>query len=147
MTDVSPATHWTERGSAMAYLDVRDTAVAPIIAQSHAGAVSAPGFARSEWQVIVLAQKDDLASLREPSRTRKLLDRLFGGTFNPRLADPRLETLRRLAVFAWHHGYAVPKSAMKAFLAQGFSMEQLDLLLASVAGGRARHDAHRSATF
>lgn len=128
----------------MAYLDLGGGAphFAPT---STASAAIAPGFERTEWQVIVLAQRDDLASLRAPSRARRLLDALFGASANPRLADPRLETLRRLAVLAWHNGYAVPKSAIKAFLAEGFSMDQLEVMLASIAGGRTRTRARRFA--
>lgn len=122
----------------MAYLDLRDAGAAPLFTAPAAIAAPAPqdGFARAEWQVIVLAQKDGLSSLRAPSRAHRLLEALFGGGFNPRLADPRLEALRRTAVLAWHYGYSVPKSAIKAFLAAGFGQDQLELLLASVAKGR-----------
>lgn len=117
----------------MAYLDTREglAAAAPVAASS-IGAV----FERREWEVIVLAQRDGLASLREPGRIARALAWLFGADINRRLADPKLEALRRLAVLAWHHGYQAPVSAMKAFKAEGFSVDQLELLLASIATSR-----------
>jgi hypothetical protein len=120
----------------MAYLDVRDfVAAAPVPSSVE----PVTGFERREWDVIVLAQKDGLASLHEPSRLNRLGAWLFGGSASRRLADPRLETLRRLAVLAWHQGYAVPMSAIKAFKSAGFSSDQLELLLASVSRGRIRY--------
>lgn len=93
-------------------------------------------FTRVEWVVILLARNDPLTSLCEPSRIRRLLDRLLGPSFNPRFADPRLEALRRMAVVAWHHDAAMPVSEIEAFLAGGFSTGQLEMLLARVADSR-----------
>lgn len=121
----------------MAYLDVREPiAAAPVPATPRHDPIETAGFERQEWEVIVLAQRDGLSSLREPGRFARLVAALFGGTVNRKLADPRLETLRRLSVLAWHHGYAVPVSAIKGFLAAGFSADQLELLLASIANSR-----------
>lgn len=121
----------------MAYLDVRDPAAAatPDFSPRH-DPIEPAGFERQEWEVIVLAQQDGLASLRAPTRLARFAALLFGGSVDRRLANPKLEALRRLAVLSWHHGYAVPVSAMKEFKAAGFSMEQLELLLASIANGR-----------
>lgn len=117
----------------MAYLDVRDGFAHAVPVAGH---MLPAEFERGEWQVIVLAQRDDLASLRAPGRLARTLARLFGGNPDRRLASPRLEALRRLAVLAWHHGYAVPVSAIKAFQDAGFTADQLELLLASIAQGR-----------
>jgi hypothetical protein len=128
----------------VAYLDTRE----PFLAANRlpfapiADAIDV-AFDRHEWQVIVLARQDGLASLREPTRLATLLSRLFGARINRRLANPRLEALRRFAVLAWHHGYALPVSAMKAFKEEGYSLDHIELLLASVSAGRTRH--HRSA--
>jgi hypothetical protein len=123
----------------MAYLDLRE----PIQAAAFRPAppVVAAGFADQEWEVIRLARNDGLATLREPSRLARLIGQLFGADFNRALANPRLEALRRLAVLAWHHGYAVPVSAIKAFKSVGFSLDQLEILLASVATSRVRRPA------
>ncbi|MBA2936157.1 hypothetical protein HZF05_18905 [Sphingomonas sp. CGMCC 1.13654] len=123
----------------MAYLDTREafTTAAPI------GSSTIPAaFERSEWEVIVLAQRDDLASLRAPGWVARTFAALFGGNPDRRLASPRLEALRRLAVHAWHRGYAVPVSAMKNFKDAGFSPDQLELLLASVSQGRTADRRH-----
>lgn len=117
----------------MAYLDTREA----FATATPVGSSSIPAaFERSEWEVIVLAQRDDLSSLREPGWMARTFARLFGGNPDRRLASPRLEALRRLAVHAWHQGYAVPVSAMKTFKDVGFSGDQLELLLASIAQGR-----------
>jgi hypothetical protein len=117
----------------MAYLDTRDAFASAIPA---AAAHIPAAFERSEWEVIVLAQRDDLTSLQAPGWLSRTLSKLVGGNPDRRLASPRLEALRRLAVMAWHRGYAVPVSAMKAFKEAGFSPDQLELLLASIAQGR-----------
>jgi hypothetical protein len=121
----------------MAYLDVQQQIQAGAFLP--ASSPVATSFADQEWEIIRLARSDGLASLREPSRLARLLGRLFGADFNRGLANPRLEALRRLAVLAWHHGYAVPISAIKAFKSVGFSIDQLEILLASVARSRVRH--------
>ena len=129
----------------MAYLDLRE----PIAASAELSPIPSfqptadpvpgepIGFARNEWDVILLARRDRLASLYEPTRLARLAARLFGGSFNRTLADPRLEALRRLSVHAWHHGYVVPPSAIRAFGDAGFNNDQLELLLASIATSRA----------
>jgi len=115
----------------MAHIDLAASTATPLPTPP------ADGFERREWAVIMLARQDGLASLRAPSRLGRMMARLFGSDVNHRLADPRLEALRRLAVLAWHHGYAVPMSAMKSFKAAGFSMDQLEVMLARISAGRA----------
>ena len=65
--------------------------------------------------MVSLARRDRLSSLRQPGRISVAMGVLFGKRPNPRLADPKLEALRRLAVHAWHQGFAVPVSAVKGF--------------------------------
>lgn len=90
-----------------------------------------------EWQVVAIAQRDRLSSLEAPGRWSRLLALLFGGDrASPRLADSKLEALRRIAVLAWHKGYALPKQEIAAFHASGYSLEHLELLLARVSQGR-----------
>lgn len=109
-------------------------AAAPVVAAEAAGE---PKFSALEWSVVALAERDDLSSLRAPGRIANALGSLFGASRNPRLADPTLEALRRLAVLTWHHGYQVPMSAVQAFLASGFSIDQYELLAASIGLARA----------
>ncbi|AMK25279.1 hypothetical protein VVT58_19785 (plasmid) [Sphingobium sp. SJ10-10] len=93
-------------------------------------------FAPIEWQIIQLARRDGLSSLRAPDRWDRLKSWIFGERANPRLANKRLESLRRLAVDAWHRGYTVRPSFLKAFLQAGFNEGQLETLLASISAQR-----------
>lgn len=120
----------------MAYMDFSG-----LLATSAPGAALAPArFSPLEWTTILLSRSDSLSSLREPGRVSRALGGLFGLGTKTRLSDPALEALRRLAVNAWHLGYALPASEMAAFLSAGFSNAQLDLALASIAKSR---DARR----
>ena len=89
-----------------------------------------------EWSVVALAARDALSTLREPGRMGEALRTLFGGRHNPRLADPRLEALRRMAVLARHYGYAVPGVDVRDFLHAGFTPAQYELLVDSVTVAR-----------
>jgi hypothetical protein len=63
---------------------------------------------------------------------------IFGGERpNPKLADQKLEALRRVAVLAWHKGYALPRHEIRAFHEAGFTPDQYETLLASISRGRA----------
>lgn len=88
-----------------------------------------------EWSVVAFAQRDSLASLREPGRFAAALGSLFGRR-DKRVIDPRLESLRRIAVLAWHRGWQVPVSELQAFVKSGFSIAQYELIQASIARGR-----------
>jgi len=124
----------------MAYVDFSQAALVAGGAQAMPADRSgeATGFSALEWLVVALAGRDRLTSLREPGRLALALGRLFGGERNAaRLADPRLEALRRVAVHAWHVGYNVPASELAAFVAAGFSSEQVEQLLAHIVGRRA----------
>ncbi len=123
----------------MAYMNFSVLGAQPVAAPID---VAAPrtrsGLTALEWQVVALAQNDRLASLEEPSRLSIALGIVFGGQRpNPRLADARLEALRRISVLAWHRGYALPPAELRAFHAAGFTADQLETLLASISRGRA----------
>lgn len=115
----------------VAYLDLTDfrsDAVAAPVAIEAGASLSA-----LEWQVVGIAQRDRLSSLEAPGRWSRLLALFFGGDrASPRLADPRLEALRRVAVHAWHKGSEIPQSELASFHAAGFSFAQLQLVLAQV---------------
>ena len=92
-----------------------------------------------EWAVVALARNDSFASLREPGRLSVALGQLFGAKTNPRLADPRLEALRRMAVLSWHHRFAVPAREVRDFIAAGFTADQYETMLGSIsAAGQKR---------
>jgi hypothetical protein len=116
----------------MAYLNFSEAA-----AGSPAGDAAEPrrttGFSALEWSVIMLAERDKLSSLRAPGALSIAMGAVFGGrSHNPRLADPQLEALRRMAVISWHYGYVVPGDAVKAFLDAGFTQDQYELLVDSI---------------
>ena len=120
----------------MAYIDFSADHFdnAPITARPTAASTAL--LSPLEWTTVALARRDSLASLRDPSRLSRAMGALFGRSVQPRLADPALEILRRLAVNAWHYGYRLPVSEMKAFLAAGFTVDQLETVLASIGEAR-----------
>lgn len=122
----------------MAYLDLNHTfsGGTPLPAGEKIAAVGSTGFSGIEWAVIALAARDKLSSLGEPSRLSRAFGSLFGLGGSSKLADPRLEALRHAAVQAWHHGYLLPVSEISRFIAAGFSLDQFETLLASVAQRR-----------
>lgn len=127
----------------MAYIDFNDT-LAPAATQAPAGtprhdqipAAERARLSPLEWSVVAIARMDRLSSLRHPGRLSMALGTVFGSRANPRLADPRLEALRRMAVLGWHHGFQVPTSAVRAFLTAGFSTDQYETMMASISAAR-----------
>lgn len=90
-----------------------------------------------EWSVVAIARKDRLSSLRRPGRVARAMRSVFGARgANPTLADERLEALRRVAVWAWHRGYALPALDVRRFLDAGFSEAQLEAVIESVQAGK-----------
>jgi hypothetical protein len=83
-----------------------------------------------------MAEKDTVLSLREPSRFVTALGSLFGLRRPNRLANDRLEALRRLAVHAWHYRWNVPASELRHFLDAGFTHDQYQLVQNSIAQTR-----------
>lgn len=112
--------------------DVLERAPAPVGAPATPARLSA-----LEWSVVAIAWGDRLSSLRRPGWFAQLIGGVFGG-HNPRLADPRLEALRRMAVLTWHHGYAVPSQEVRAFRDAGYSVDEYELLVDSIAAARSQ---------
>ena len=119
----------------MAYLDTRDHLAMFATAAPWRGARD-DVFERAEWQVIMIAQKEGLASLSEPGWLSRLITTLFGGTVPRPLADPKLEALRRFAVLAWHYSYALPISTLEALRSAGYTESQVELALARISHDR-----------
>ena len=114
-------------------------AVDAVMAQQGAAAVRPDArLSALEWQVVALARRDRLSSLREPTKLIRAIGSIFGETRNPRLADPSLEALRRMAVLSWHRGFSVPVDELKAFFKAGFSTAQYETLLDSISAARSR---------
>ncbi|MEN2786349.1 hypothetical protein ACFOKI_06250 [Sphingomonas qilianensis] len=127
----------------MAYLDLDNMFPAPARcrAESATGTTVSTGFTALEWSVIALARNDSLSSLATPGRMSRAIGSVFGLGTKSRLADPRLEALRRLAVYAWRRGFALPIDEIRNFVAAGFSEAQIETLVTSVTG--LRRDASR----
>lgn len=120
----------------MAYLDLSHPFAAPAgrPALPDAAPAEGAGFSALEWSVIALARRDPFRSVTDPGRIARAMGSLFGLGTASRLADERLEALRRLAVFAWRRGFALPQSEIDRFLAAGFTLAQLERLVESVTG-------------
>ena len=89
-------------------------------------------FTPLEWSIVRLARNDKLWTIREGSPVRKILNSFLGRKAN-RLANERLEALRRMAVQSWHFGFSVATDKVAAFLDAGFTASQYKLLVSSVA--------------
>ena len=120
----------------MAYLDLDSMFADPVTSSAADADEAQTGFSGLEWSVIALAQRDTLASLAEPGRMSRALGSLFGRGPSSRLADPKLEALRRAAVLARHRGFALPMSEIHNFHSVGFSEAQMETLVTSVTGMR-----------
>lgn len=122
----------------MAYLAFQEfaaTAAARAIAAPAAAAIDAGRLTRLEWTVVDCARRDGRRSLRGEGRWDRLVRGLTGRP-NPRLADPRLEALRRMAVLAWADGYTVPAYEVRAFLSAGFTTRQYETLVDRISAAR-----------
>lgn len=89
-----------------------------------------------EWSIVAMAERDGLASLRKPNGFWSLVSAIFGIKPANRLANDRLEALRRVAVLAWRYRWNVPTSELEAFFAAGYSPAQYEQLQAKVAAIR-----------
>jgi hypothetical protein len=127
----------------MAYIDFREAELSGSLSTAFGPRAEpevtahASGFSALEWLVVALARRDSLGSLRTPGRIGSALSRIFGGRNESRLANARLEALRRFAVFAWHRGHNVPPSELAAFREAGFSPNQAETVLESILSTRA----------
>lgn len=96
-----------------------------------------PDFSPLEWSVVRLARLDGLSTLRAPNRWDRFVNWLLGRRGSPELANERLEALRKAAVLSWHFGFSVPGSDVADFLSAGFTPDQYELMVLSIAKVRA----------
>lgn len=129
----------------MAYLAFAEVAAGSAAVPAPASFRAKPAFSPLEWSVVALARRDKVASLREPGRVAVAMGVLFGERPNPRLADPKLEALRRMAVLSWRHGYEVDTSEIRRFVAAGYDLRQYELMVDSIAADKARAAGSRRA--
>ncbi len=95
-------------------------------------ASASAGLTRLEWSVVAVASTDRLSTLRRPGRFGVACGYLFGRRPNAELADPRLETLRRIAVLIQHDSSLVPHAEYEAFILAGFTQAQYELLVSKI---------------
>lgn len=93
-------------------------------------------FSPLEWSIIDIAREDRLSSTRPPTVWGMLAARIFGEQYNPQLANPKLEALRRMAVLTWHHGYMIAETEIWDFIRAGYSVEHYDLLAKEISFSR-----------
>lgn len=98
-----------------------------------------------EWSVVRLARNDGLSTLTSPGQIIAALGIVFGRVYHNRLADPRLEALRRLSVIAWRHDGLVDQQEAAALVSAGFDELQLDAVLAGIRHQSA-HDRQHGAS-
>ena len=96
-----------------------------------ARAVAAPIFSELEWSVVRLSRVHQLWTIRTPGRFTRFWNWLLARG-NPKLANPRLEALRRMAVLSWHFGFTVPGDDVASFLSAGFTPDQYELMVSSI---------------
>jgi hypothetical protein len=113
----------------MAYLDLSETRLSPAFALATTQAT----FNGREWMVIALARGDTAASLEEPGKFRRTLEAFFKIRRANRLADPRLEALRRMAVLLRIGGGNTSADERAGFFSAGFSRAHLGALAGLVA--------------
>ncbi|QIK79061.1 hypothetical protein G7077_09320 [Sphingomonas piscis] len=97
-----------------------------------------------EWSIVDMARLDSLASLRAPTRLRKIIYAIFGLKPANQLANERLEALRRVAVQAWRYRWNIGKEVLRGFFDAGYSQDQYELIQRRIA--KARSARNRSKT-
>ena len=107
--------------------------IAPVaFAATPANDTAKPDFTDLEWSVIRFARTDGLGTLREPGPIGRFWNWLIGRHGSPKLANERLEALRRMAVLSWHHGFTVNGDDVSEFLSSGYSPDQYELMVTSI---------------
>jgi hypothetical protein len=88
-----------------------------------------------EWSVVEIARSDGPRSINPDTRFTKLLREFFGLPIARRLANEKLEALRRFCVRAWFWD-VLRTHDVKALIEAGYTSLDLFQILAHVAGYR-----------
>lgn len=121
----------------MAYLALHDLDAmttaprAPMATNSGGPAPDADRLSAFEWSVVAIARRDGQGALRGSGRLATMLGAMFR-RYNPRLANDRLEALRRVAVAIWRSGGIASLDARRRLLEAGFTPGQFDALIAGI---------------
>lgn len=96
---------------------------------------SQSGLSELEWRVVAIARDDGPRSLNPEGFFVRLSRELFGLPLARRLADERLEALRRFSVRAWYWDL-IRTGDVKILMNAGYSSTSVFQILAHVAGFR-----------
>ena len=88
-----------------------------------------------EWRVIETARSDGPRSIKPDGRFTRFLRNFFGLPMTRRLANEKLEALRRFCVRAWFWDL-IPSRDVRALMEAGYTSLDLFQILAHVAGYR-----------
>ena len=119
----------------MANFAPKSFAPAGELSKAAATQLLAPAFTALELSIIRLARTDRMWTVREVGPFRRLWRGIIARG-NPRLANDRLEALRKMAVVAWHFGARAPVTAIRKFLFAGFTRSHVEQLLATIEASR-----------
>jgi hypothetical protein len=120
----------------MAYVDTRPHALAWSPYFTARCTTSAPLLQRIERDVLLASRHDRPSSLERTSLLGRWIARLFGFETSNRLADPRLEALRRFAVLLRRRGDRLPRCEEARIAAAGFTPTQVSEIRRLVDGNR-----------
>ncbi|PTQ09835.1 hypothetical protein CLG96_11720 [Sphingomonas oleivorans] len=95
-------------------------------------------FSETELRVLHLSRRDPLTSIMPAGPVRRMIGRLLGLAQAAPLADPRLESLRRLGILLRERGYAIAPSEIDRFVAAGFPLALVDEAYRLIGHGRRR---------
>jgi hypothetical protein len=88
-------------------------------------APTGPLLERVERDVLLASRRDRVSSLGSKTLFSRWSTRLFGVRTSNRLADPRLEALRRFAVLLRNRGESLPSAEQRRIVLAGFSPVQV----------------------
>lgn len=95
-------------------------------------------FSALQWSVIAMARSDTLSSLAPDGGILRRIAAWLGIWRSSRLADEKLEALRRISVLAWRKGYVISNRDLREFLSAGFTCDHYELLQKWVGEARAK---------
>lgn len=121
----------------MAYVDTRPHEL--VWSSRRAACASVPAGApltRVERDVLLASRHDRVSSLDSKSLPGRWIARIFGIESANRLADPRLEALRRFAVLLRRRGNRLAPAEQTRFVAAGFGPAQVAEVRRLIEAGR-----------
>lgn len=94
-----------------------------------------PMLSAADWRVVEIARKDGPRSINPDSFWTKVSRDLFGLPVARRLADKKLESLRRFSVRAWYWDL-IRIADLRLMMEAGYSSASVFQILSHIAGRR-----------